>query len=254
MIEFADVSKRFPGTGGPPAVDRVSLNVEKGETVVLLGSSGSGKSTLLRMVNGLVRPDSGTVRIHGTPVERHDPVQLRRATGYVMQETGLFPHWTIAENVAAVPRIQGMKPAERRRLAARLLEKVRLDPEALLDRFPDELSGGQQQRAGVARALAANPACLLMDEPFGAVDGITREALQDLVKELRTSLEMTILFVTHDLFEALALADRIAVLHEGRLEQAGVPGELIRNPAGAFVRDLFAKPARQLEVYRKHKE
>jgi osmoprotectant transport system ATP-binding protein len=251
MIELRNVSKRFPGAAAP-AVEGVSLRIGRGETVVLLGSSGSGKSTLLRMVNGLVRPDAGTVLIHGKPLEEQDPVRLRRTMGYVIQQAGLFPHWTVAENVGAVPRLKGAKAAERRRIAEETLAKVRLDPGEFLDRFPDELSGGQQQRVGVARALAANPDCLLMDEPFGALDGVTREALQDLVKELRATLSATILFVTHDLFEALSLADRIAVLHEGRLEQAGTAREMIRAPATAFVRELFAKPARQFENYREH--
>lgn len=252
MIAFRRVSKRFPGSAAP-AVDCVDLVIKRGETLVLLGSSGSGKSTLLRMANGLVVPDSGEVLVDGAPLTARNTLHVRRATGYAIQQTGLFPHWTIAENIEAPLRLAGVPARERRSRAAELLEQVGLPPAGFVDRYPGELSGGQQQRVGVARALATKPALLLMDEPFGAVDGVTRESLQDLLKELRTASDMTILFVTHDLFEALALADRIAVLHRGRLEQVGTPRELIRAPATDFVRELFEKPARQLDIYNAHR-
>lgn len=249
MIEFSQVSKSFPGTG-PPAVDRVSFRIEAGETVVLLGSSGCGKSTTLRLINRILDPDSGRVLVRGRATAETPLLQLRRSIGYVIQDVGLFPHWTIEQNVAAPLRISGVPPAERRARSRRMLETVELDPEEFARRYPDELSGGQRQRAGVARALVGDPDVLLMDEPFGALDGVTRESLQQETARLNRELGKTILLVTHDLFEALALGDRIGVMHEGRLEQIGTKAELLQRPATPFVRELFEKPARQLELYR----
>ncbi|MEX2580006.1 MAG: ATP-binding cassette domain-containing protein [Verrucomicrobiales bacterium] len=249
MIEFTNVTKSFPGIDRP-AVDDVSFFIEAGETVVLLGSSGCGKSTTLRLINRILDPDAGEILVRGKPNTERPLLQLRRSIGYVIQNVGLFPHWTIEENVAAPLRISGVSPAERRTRSRRLLELVELDPEEFAGRYPDELSGGQQQRVGVARALVGDPDILLMDEPFGALDGVTRESLQQETRRLNEELGKTILLVTHDLFEALALGDRIGVMHEGRLEQVGTKSDLLNHPATPFVRELFGKPARQLELYR----
>jgi osmoprotectant transport system ATP-binding protein len=251
LIRFESVAKSFDA-GHTFALRAVDLEVLPGETLVLLGSSGSGKSTLLRLVNRLITPSSGRVLLDGRDVAGEDAVALRRRIGYVFQGIGLFPHLTAAENVAMIPRLLGQSPAEQRERADQLLVLVGLDPPQYRDRFPGELSGGQQQRVGVARALAADPHYLLMDEPFGALDAITRDALQQELLALKARLGKTILFVTHDLFEALTLGDRIAVLHDGRLEQVGTAAEILREPRTEFVRDLFTKPARQLGLLRDH--
>ncbi len=249
MISLDDVSKTFDG-GATYAVRNLSLDIASGETLVLLGSSGCGKTTTLKMINRLVEPSSGAVRVDGRDVHEQDAAQLRRHVGYVFQGIGLFPHMTIEQNVAIVPRLLGSSAAQRRARAHELLELVNLPPGEFAHRFPDELSGGQQQRVGVARALAADPAYLLMDEPFGALDALTRDVLQQEILQLKDRLKKTIVFVTHDIFEALALGDRIAVLHEGRLEQTGTKEEVLGRPATPFVKDLFGKPARQLEAYK----
>ena len=249
MISLRRISKTFDG-GDTYAVRDLSIDVEEGETLVLLGSSGSGKSTTLKMVNRLIEPTDGTIEVDGLNVLNQDPIQLRRSIGYVFQAIGLFPHMTVEGNVAVVPRLLKW-PFERKRQRTReLLDLVGLDPDEYADRFPDELSGGQQQRVGVARALAADPAYLLMDEPFGALDALTREDLQQELLGLRTKLKKTIIFVTHDIFEALALADRIAILHAGRLEQLGTKDEILGNPATPFVRQLFGQPAKQLAAFK----
>ena len=248
MIELREVSKRFPSMGRP-AIDEVTFSVDAGQTFVLLGSSGCGKSTTLKLVNRLLEPDMGTIRVRGVPTDELSPIGLRRSIGYVIQSVGLFPHWTVGENVTSLLRLAGVGSRRRGIRAAELLELVGLEPREFLRRYPDELSGGQQQRVGVARALAMRPDILLMDEPFGALDGVTRESLQDETLRLKQDLGATILMVTHDLFEALKLGDRIGVMHDGRLEQVGDAAELIRNPATPFVRELFEKPARQLELF-----
>ena len=207
---------------------------------MLLGPSGCGKSTLLRTVNRLVVPEAGTVCVGDRDVASQDAVQLRRGIGYVIQAVGLFAHMTVAQNVAVVPSLLGWP---RERIAARvdeLLDLVGLDPQRYRDRYPRQLSGGEQQRVGVARAIAAEPPVLLMDEPFGAVDAIVRRSLQDEIKRIASSLHTTILFVTHDVDEALRLADRIVVMREGRIEQQGTPEEILRSPATAYVSQLFA--------------
>ncbi|NQV07505.1 ATP-binding cassette domain-containing protein [bacterium] len=251
MIVFDHVSKVFPGN--VVAVQDLSLEVSEGETLVLLGSSGSGKTTTLKMINRLIEPTSGTITIDGRNILEQDPVQLRRSIGYVFQGIGLFPHMTVLENTEIVTRLLGWSVSKRQDRARELLELVGLPPDQFAQRFPDELSGGQRQRVGVARALAADPAYLLMDEPFGAVDALTRDTLQQELLSLKTRLGKTIVFVTHDLFEALTLGDHIAILHEARLEQVGTKQEVITNPATPFVRELFAKPAEQLATLREAK-
>ena len=250
MIVYRNVTKSFDG-GATHALDDVSLDVRRGETLVLLGSSGCGKTTLLKLTNRLLDPTSGTVAVDGDDdVTTQNPIALRRKIGYVFQGIGLFPHMTVEENVAMVLRLQGQPRRPRRRRAHELLETVGLEPGDYARRFPGELSGGQQQRVGVGRALAADPAYLLMDEPFGALDALTRDTLQQEMLALCERLAKTIVFVTHDIFEALTLGDRIAILHAGRVEQVGTKEEVLASPATPFVRDLFAKPAEQLAAFR----
>jgi osmoprotectant transport system ATP-binding protein len=245
VISFRNVYKSFDG-GRSHALKRVTLDVRPGEILVLLGSSGSGKTTLLRLVNRLIEPTSGSILLDDQDVASLDPIQLRRRIGYVFQGIGLFPHLTAAENVAMVPRLLGGSQDEQRAKATELLKLVGLDPAVYGGRYPDELSGGQQQRVGVARALAGEPGLLLMDEPFGALDALTRDTLQQELLSLKARLGKTIVFVTHDLFEALTLGDRIAVMHDGQIEQLGCKEEILGAPATPFVRNLFAKPAAQL--------
>jgi len=248
MIVLDHVSKSFHSRG-PFAVVDVSLTVHEGETLVLLGSSGSGKTTLLKLINRLFECTAGTIEVDGTDIATLDPIVLRRRIGYVFQGIGLFPHMTVEENVAMVPRLLGWPPRRRRKCAYDLLQTLGLDPEVFAERYPDELSGGQQQRVGVGRALASEPSYLLMDEPFGALDALARDALQQELLALKVRLNKTIVFVTHDIFEALTLGDRIAVMDAGRLQQIGTKEEILRQPATDFVRELFAKPAKQLAVY-----
>ncbi len=248
MIRYKHVNKTYTASDAP-AVRDLSLTVEDGETMVLLGPSGCGKTTLLKMTNRLIEVSGGTVAIEGEDVARTDPVTLRRRIGYVFQGVGLFPHMTVAENISLVPRLLGWTATRREARARELLALVDLNPDTYADRFPDELSGGQSQRVGVARALAADPQYLLMDEPFGALDTVTRTTLQEEMLRLKSQLGKTIVFVTHDIFEALALGDRIAVLNQGRLEQVGAKEELIRNPASAFVASLFDAPRAQLRAF-----
>lgn len=236
MIELDRVTKRY---GNRAVIDEVSFMVERGEFCALVGPSGAGKSTLLRLVNRLSDLSDGTIRIDGEDIMRQPVVALRRRIGYAIQSVGLFPHWTIAENIATVPRLLQW-PEERIRLRIEeLLDLVRLDRSAVRDKYPHQLSGGQQQRVGVARALAADPELLLMDEPFGAIDPITRLALRGELERIHRATGKTILFVTHDIDEALALADKIAVLHGGTLIQLGTPAEILTRPANVFIRDFF---------------
>lgn len=249
MIALDQVCKSFDG-GRHFAVRDVSLTVADGETLVLLGSSGCGKTTTLKMINRLIEPTSGRIEVAGQDIRQADPVRLRRSIGYVFQGIGLFPHLTIGRNVELGLRLAGWTSAARRRRAAEMLELVGLAPAEYASRLPDELSGGQQQRVGVARALAPDPKYLLMDEPFGALDAVTRDALQQELLTLKKTLHKTIVFVTHDIFEALTLGDRIAVLHGGHLEQVGAREDVLADPATPFVRDLFARPAKQLAAFR----
>jgi osmoprotectant transport system ATP-binding protein len=238
MIKLTHVSKSFDG-GQTYAVNDLSFQVLKGETLILLGSSGCGKTTTLKMINRLIEPSRGTVEVDGKDVMDRNPVDLRRQIGYVFQGIGLFPHMTVKQNIEIVPRLLGWPNSSRRARMEELLSLVGLPAKSFAQRFPDELSGGQQQRIGVARALAANPDYLLMDEPFGALDALTREVLQQELLNLKKQLKKTIVFVTHDLHEALLLGDRIAVLHKGHLEQIGTKKDILDAPATQFVKDLF---------------
>ena len=245
MIELERLCKRH----GPVfAVEDLSLEVARGELLVLLGSSGSGKTTTLKMVNRLIEPDSGCVRIAGRDTRDLAPHALRRGIGYCFQQVGLFPHLSVAGNIAVTPQLLGWSAP---RIAARvdeLLRIVELDPQAFRERRPGQLSGGEQQRVGLARALAAEPAVVLLDEPFGALDPLTRDRMQAWFAELRRRLGFTAIFVTHDMVEAITLGDRIAVLARGRLSQIGTPAELLRAPADAHVAELMATPRRQAAI------
>lgn len=237
-IRLADVSKRFPGST-EAAVDGLDLDVERGSVVALIGPSGCGKTTTLRMINRLIEPTSGTVYIEGRDSRSVDPIRLRLGIGYVIQAVGLFPHRRIADNIAVVPKALGWERARIRARVAELAELVGLESDQL-DRYPDELSGGQQQRVGVARALAADPPILLMDEPFGAVDPVVRQRLQDELLQLQARLHKTIVIVTHDLDEAVTLADRIALFDRGgRLAQYATPDDLLHSPTEPFVAEFL---------------
>ena len=249
MIQLSHISKSFDG-GRSYAVNDLSFQVNEGETVVLLGSSGCGKTTTLKMINRLVEPTEGFIKVNGKDIMEQGPVDLRRRIGYVFQGIGLLPHMTIGRNVEIVPRLLGWPSKKRQERMQELLELVGLPAEDYAERFPEELSGGQQQRVGVARALAADPAYLLMDEPFGALDALTREILQQELLNLKKQLKKTIIFVTHDIFEALFLGDRIVILHGGRLQQIGTKKEILGAPATEFVRNLFARPAKQLADFK----
>jgi len=240
------VSKSFDN-GNSFAVQDVSFDVDSGETFVLLGSSGCGKTTTLKMINRLLEPSGGRIFVKDLDVTIRNPVDLRRSIGYVFQDVGLFPHMTIESNVGILLRLTGAPSDVRRRKAHELLELMGLEPTVFAHRYPNELSGGQQQRVGVARALASDPDILLMDEPFGAVDALQRDTLQQELLRIRNEVKTTIVFVTHDIFEALLLGDRIGVMHEGRLQQIGTREEILHRPTTKFVRDLFDMPGRRLK-------
>ena len=245
MIETIGLTKRY---GDVAAVDDVSLRVDEGELLVLLGGSGSGKTTMLKMVNRLIDPSAGRITIDGQDTAAIEAHALRRRIGYVFQQIGLFPHMTVAENIAVTITLLGWDRTRVDQRVHELLELVELDPALMRDRSPSELSGGQQQRVGVARALAASPRVMLLDEPFGALDPLTRDRLQQSLLRIRRQLNLTAIFVTHDMVEALLLGDRIAVMQEGRLVQIGTPRELLRSPADDYVRRLMDTPTRQARI------
>jgi osmoprotectant transport system ATP-binding protein len=251
MIEFRSVSKQFPD--GTVAVDDFSHVLPTGKATVLVGSSGSGKTTLLRMINRMVEPTRGQVLIDGTDVSRLDRVKLRRSIGYVLQAAGLLPHRRVIDNVATVPVLNGVRKAEARERAYELLDKVGLD-RALGERYPSQLSGGQQQRVGVARALAADPEILLMDEPFGAVDPIVRTDLQLELNRLQRELGKTIVFVTHDIDEAFTVADQVVIFRKGGVvAQAGTPAEILARPADDFVASFVGADAGRRTLQLQHR-
>ncbi|MFJ4827694.1 ABC transporter ATP-binding protein [Streptomyces bacillaris] len=236
MIRFEHVTKRY--ADGTTAVDDLSFEVAEGELVTLVGPSGCGKTTTMKMVNRLIEPTEGTIFLDGEDISAIDPVELRRRIGYVIQQVGLFPHKTVLENTATVPHLLGWKRGKGRARAAELLDLVGLDPSVYGDRYPEQLSGGQRQRVGVARALAADPPVLLMDEPFGAVDPVVRERLQNEFLKLQAQVRKTVLFVTHDIEEAVRLGDRIAVYGHGRIEQFDSPATVLGAPATPYVADF----------------
>ncbi|MMZ43975.1 putative osmoprotectant uptake system ATP-binding protein YehX [compost metagenome] len=245
MIQFNQVSKIFQGK---PAVDDLTLQIAKGEFAVLIGTSGSGKSTTLKMINRLIEHDQGKIYFADEEIQKFKPQDLRRRMGYAIQSIGLFPHWTVEENIATVPQLLKWPRARIRDRVTELLELLHLEPELFRHRYPHQLSGGQQQRVGVARALAADPEVLLMDEPFGALDPVTRTALQTEITRIHHLSGRTIVLVTHDIDEALALADRIVLLDQGRVVQQGTPLELLTAPANDFVRDFFGRSDRGIKL------
>ena len=234
MITLDRLTKKF-GTGDQYAVDGLSLTVKAGEICVLIGPSGCGKTTTMRMINRMVEPDTGRIEVGGRDVTKIDAVELRRSIGYVIQQVGLFPHMTIGENIATVPRLLGWDAPRIAKRVDDLLALVHMEPELYRDRFPRELSGGQKQRIGVARALAADPPVMLMDEPFGAIDPITRASLQDEFLRILHELGKTIVFVTHDIDEAIRMGSRIAILRAGKVVQYDTPERILAQPADAFV-------------------
>lgn len=236
MIRLEHVTKSF---GGHKALDDVSIAVEEGEFLTVIGRSGCGKTTMLRMINGLQKPDSGKVYAAGEDVGEADLIRLRRKIGYVIQNKGLFPHMTVEKNITYVPMISGKKDKKQnRKLAEELISLVGLK-ESMLDRYPEELSGGQQQRVGIARALASQPKLLLMDEPFGALDEITKRAMQNELLALQKKLGMTVVFITHDIREAMKLGDRVLVMEEGKIVQCDTPEQVKEHPADEFVKELI---------------
>jgi osmoprotectant transport system ATP-binding protein len=236
-LEVRHITKQFPD--GTYALQDIEWEVQEGETMALIGESGSGKTTLLRLLNRLAEPTAGTVFIQGNPASSQDPIQLRRRLGYVPQDGGLFPHWTISQNVCLVPQLLGWAPDKQLDQVNKLLPLVNLDPGLIAERYPIELSGGQRQRVAVARALAADPPIVLLDEPFGALDPLTRHELQDQFLSLKGRLQKTMVLITHDLSEAFRLGDRITILKEGRIHQIGTPNELLHSPATPYVHSLI---------------
>ncbi|MBC9713978.1 betaine/proline/choline family ABC transporter ATP-binding protein [Streptomyces sp. TRM66268-LWL] len=236
MIRFERVTKRY--ADGTTAVDDLSFEVAEGELVTLVGPSGCGKTTTMMMINRLIEPTEGKIFVDGEDISKVDPVKLRRRIGYVIQQVGLFPHRTILDNTATVPALVGWKRSKAKARAAELLDMVGLDPKKYGSRYPDQLSGGQRQRVGVARALAADPPVLLMDEPFGAVDPVVREQLQDQFLQMQRTVRKTVVMVTHDIEEAVRLGDRIAVYGQGRIEQFDTPGAVLGTPSTPYVAEF----------------
>lgn len=245
MINFDQVSKIFQGKA---AVDNLSLNIAEGDFTVLIGTSGSGKSTTLKMINRLIEHDQGKIYFAGEEIHKFKPQDLRRRMGYAIQSIGLFPHWTVEENIATVPQLLKWPRSRIRDRVTELMTLLHLEPELFRRRYPHQLSGGQQQRVGVARALAADPEVLLMDEPFGALDPVTRGTLQAEVARIHQLSGRTIVLVTHDIDEALALGDRIVLMDAGRVVQQGTPFEMLTAPANDFVRDFFGRSDRGIKL------
>ncbi len=251
IIRFENTTKEFPGMARP-AVDHVDLSIDEGQFVVLVGPSGCGKTTLMKMVNRLYEPSDGTIYLRDQDIREMSVVDLRRQIGYVIQQIGLFPHMTVLDNIGVVPKLLGWDKGRIRQRADELLDLVDLPPEQYRDRYPSQMSGGQQQRVGVARALAGDPDVILMDEPFSAIDAITRTSLQDEMLQLQRQIQKTILFVTHDVDEALRLADQIVVMREGRVVQFASPFDVLNSPANDFVGELVGSDdvVRQLGLVR----
>jgi osmoprotectant transport system ATP-binding protein len=254
MIEAAAISfegvTKVPGDGDAKTLDDLSLVVKEREFLAIVGPSGAGKTSLLRLVNRLDSPTTGTIRVHGADVRELDAVQLRRRIGYVFQGVGLFPHMTVAENIGITPRLLGWETSRIDARVDELIELVRLDRNQHRNRFPHELSGGEQQRVGVARAIAAEPRLVLMDEPFGALDPLTRDALGRDCRRLHEKLGLTTVMITHDMLEALLLADRIVVLRAGRIVADATPRALIASDHGGYVQELIEAPRRQTQQFR----
>ena len=248
LIVFSHVTKVFAEE--KVALRDVSFSVERGETLVLLGQSGCGKTSALRLINRLIQPTSGTIFVNGADVSTLDPIELRRSIGYAIQHIGLFPHMTIEENVGVVPKLIGWSEKKIRASVDELLQMVGLEPSQFLKRYPRELSGGQKQRVGVARALAADPPIILMDEPFGALDPISREQLQNEFLEIQSRIHKTVVFVTHDLSEAVKMGDRIAIFRKGEIIQIASPKEILENPANTFIDDFLGKDRLSLLLQR----
>ncbi len=237
MIEFKNISKKFKSN---VVISDISFEINEGELVVFIGKSGSGKTTTLKMINRLIKPTSGKILIHGEDIAKMDIIKLRRKMGYVIQQTGLFPHMTIRENIELIPRLEKQDKEKVAKKTVELLEMIGMD-DSYLNRYPNELSGGQQQRIGVARAFAVDPEIILMDEPFSALDPITREALQDELIDLQDTVKKTIVFVTHDMDEAIRIADRICIMDGGKIIQYDTPENILKNPASDFVSDFVGK-------------
>jgi len=252
MIKLNNISKSYDGKTF--VVKNVSLEIKEGETLVLLGSSGCGKTTVLKMINRIIESTSGTIEIDHQDITSVNKVTLRRKIGYAFQRIGLFPHMTVEENITVVMRLEKQEKSLCHARARELLSMVNMDPDTYLQRFPDELSGGQAQRVGVARALANEPKYLLMDEPFGALDALTRESMQGELLSLQAKLNKTIVFVTHDIFEALKLGDRIAVMNKGHIEQIGTKHDILNQPSTDFVRELLRTPQQQIKEFAEHLE
>ena len=240
MIQFENVSKKYRGTDAEVVKD-ISFTIPSGQIVVLIGPSGCGKTTCLKMINRLVKISSGKIYIDGKDIMDQDPIELRRNMGYVIQQTGLFPHMTVRENIEVIPRLQKKDPEEIDKRTEKLMKMVGLDADQYLDRYPTQLSGGQLQRVGVARAFATDPEIILMDEPFSALDPITRSQLQDELLFLQSKLKKTIVFVTHDMDEAVKIADRICIINGGRIVQYDTPEEIMKHPANEYVADFVGK-------------
>lgn len=248
IISFQEVSKVY---NEKTVVDQVSLAIQKGEFITILGTSGSGKTTILKMMNRLIEPTSGKILFEGEDLSQLDPVSLRRRVGYVVQQIGLFPHMTIGENIATVPKLLKWNQAEINARVKELMNLIQLPYEEYSNRYPKELSGGQQQRVGVARALAANPDVVLFDEPFGAIDAITRSSLQEELRNIHRQLgDKTFIFITHDIYEAFRLGSRVLIMDEGKICQFDSPEQIIQSPQGAFVANLIETVKEQEKIWR----